>query len=99
MKFKLLIVTILFSMFCMAQKATVTGLVLDKEYQDEPMAFANVTVKGTIKGTSTNENGKFTLSLDPGSYTIVIGFLGYKTLEFPITLKANEKKKSNQLLT
>ena len=95
MKFKLLIVTILFSMFCMAQKATVTGLVLDKEYQDEPMAFANVTVKGTIKGTSTNENGKFTLSLDPGSYTIVIGFLGYKTLEFPITLKANEKKVIN----
>jgi hypothetical protein len=95
MKFKLLIVTILFSMFCMAQKATVTGLVLDKEYQDEPMAFANVTVKGTTRGTSTNENGKFTLSLDPGSYTIVIGFLGYKTLEFPVTLKANEKKVIN----
>ncbi|WP_438966561.1 carboxypeptidase-like regulatory domain-containing protein [Flavobacterium sp.] len=95
MKFKLLIVTILFSMFCMAQKATVTGLVLDKEYQDEPMAFANVTVKGTTRGTSTNENGKFTLSLDPGNYTIVIGFLGYKTLEFPVTLKANEKKVIN----
>lgn len=95
MKFKFLIVTILFSVFCVAQKATVTGLVLDKEYQDEPMAFANVTVKGTIKGTSTNENGKFTLSLDPGNYTIVIGFLGYKTLEFPITLKANEKKVIN----
>lgn len=95
MKFKLLIVTILFSMFCMAQKATVTGLVLDKEYQDEPMAFANVTVKGTTRGTSTNENGKYTLSLDPGNYTIVIGFLGYKTLEFPVTLKANEKKVIN----
>lgn len=95
MKFKLLFVTILFSMFCMAQKATVTGLVLDKEYQDEPMAFANVTVKGTTRGTSTNENGKYTLTLDPGNYTIVIGFLGYKTLEFPVTLKANEKKVIN----
>lgn len=81
-----------------AQKATVSGVILDKEFNNEPLAFANVTLKGTTTGTSTDENGKYTLTVSPGSHTLVVGFLGYKTVEIPFTVKANEKKVINYTL-
>jgi hypothetical protein len=98
MKLKFLLFTLLLSSFCFAQKATVSGLILDKEYDNEPLAFANVMLKGTSQGTSTDENGKYTLSVSAGNYTLVVGFLGYKTVEIPFTVKANEKKVINYTL-
>jgi hypothetical protein len=86
------------SSFCFAQKATVSGLILDKEYDNEPLAFANVMLKGTTNGTSTDENGKYSLTVSAGSHTLVIGFLGYKSVEISITVKANEKKIINYTL-
>lgn len=99
MKLKFLLFTLLLSSFCFAQKATVSGLILDKEYDNEPLAFANVMLKGTSQGTSTDENGKYSLSVSAGNYTLVVGFLGYKTVEIPFTVKANEKKVINYTLT
>lgn len=81
-----------------AQNGTVTGTILDKEFNNEPLPFANIVIKGTKQGTSTDENGKFSISLKPGNYTIVIGYLGYETKEIPFTLKANEKKVINHTL-
>lgn len=75
-----------------AQNGTVTGTILDKEFNNEPLPFANIVIKGTKQGTSTDENGKYSISLKPGSYTLVIGYLGYETKEIPFTIKANEKK-------
>lgn len=98
MKLKFLLFTLLLSSFCFAQKATVSGLILDKEYDNEPLAFANVMLKGTSQGTSTDENGKYSLSVSAGNYTLVVGFLGYKTVEIPFTVKANEKKVINYTL-
>ncbi|WP_339835017.1 TonB-dependent receptor [uncultured Flavobacterium sp.] len=98
MKLKFLLFTLLLSSFCFAQKATVSGLILDKEYDNEPLAFANVMLKGTSQGTSTDENGKYTLSVSAGNHTLVVGFLGYKTVEIPFTVKANEKKVINYTL-
>lgn len=81
-----------------AQNGTVTGTILDKEFNNEPLPFANIVIKGTKQGTSTDENGKYSISLKPGNYTIVIGYLGYETKEIPFTLKANEKKVINHTL-
>lgn len=81
-----------------AQNGTVTGTILDKEFNNEPLPFANIIIKGTKQGTSTDENGKYSISLKPGNYTIVIGYLGYETKEIPFTLKANEKKVINYTL-
>lgn len=98
MRLQFLIFTLLITALSFAQKGTVTGIILDKEFNNEPLAFANLTLKGTTIGTSTDENGKYTLTVSPGSHTLVIGFLGYKTAEIPFTIKAKEKKVINYTL-
>ncbi|WP_339887459.1 TonB-dependent receptor [uncultured Flavobacterium sp.] len=98
MRLQFLLFTLLLSTFCFAQKATISGVILDKEYNNEPLAFANVMLKGTTSGTSTDENGKYLLTVSPGNYTLVVGFLGYKSAEIPFTVKANERKTINYTL-
>jgi outer membrane receptor protein involved in Fe transport len=95
MKSKFLFIAFLITALSFAQKGTVTGVILDKEFNNEPLAFANIMLKGTTIGTTTDENGKYTLSVSPGNQTLVIGFLGYKTVEIPFSVKANEKKVIN----
>ena len=48
---------VLQSTLSLAQNRTVTGVVVDEK--DEPIIGANVTVKGTSKGTITDLDGKF----------------------------------------
>ena len=98
MKLRFLLLSFLFSATMFAQNGTVTGVILDKEFNNEPLPFANIVIKGTKQGTSTDENGKYSITLKPGSYTLVIGYLGYETKEIPFTLKANEKKVINYTL-
>ena len=71
---------ILFTSFIFSQSGKVTGLIMDGEY-DEPMAFANVIVKGSTIGTTTDFDGKYSLDLEPGEYTLTFSFVGYQTIE------------------
>jgi len=71
-------------------KGTIKGKLLDKEMNNEPLSFASVILKGTTIGTETDGEGNYTLSVNPGSYTLVFSFLGYKTLEVPVTVKTGE---------
>ncbi|EAZ95346.1 TonB-dependent receptor [Flavobacteria bacterium BAL38] len=98
MKLRFLLLSLFFATAMFAQNGTVTGTILDKEFNNEPLAFANIVIKGTKQGTSTDENGKYSISLKPGNYTIVIGYLGYETKEIAFTIKANEKKVINHTL-
>lgn len=69
-----------------AQSATVKGFV----YVDqtlEPALFATVYLQGTQYGENTDVNGYYSIShVPPGSYTLVVAYLGYDTLKMPITL-------------
>ena len=58
----------------------VAGTVIDGEF-NEPMAFANILVKGTSKGVTTDFDGKFEMELEEGTYTLVFSFVGYATKE------------------
>ena len=98
MKLRFLLLSFLFATSLFAQNGTVTGTILDKEFNNEPLPFANIVIKGTKQGASTDENGKYSISLKPGNYTLVIGYLGYETKEIAFTLKANEKKVINHTL-
>jgi hypothetical protein len=98
MKLRFLLLSLFFATAMFAQNGTVSGTILDKEFNNEPLPFANIVIKGTKQGTSTDENGKYSISLKPGNYTIVIGYLGYETKEIPFTIKANEKKVINHTL-
>lgn len=98
MKLKFLLGFLFFITLSIAQTGTVSGTILDKEFDNEPLPFANITIKGTTQGSSTDDQGKFSISLKPGSYTLVIAYLGYETAEIPFTLKAGERKIINHTL-
>ena len=98
MKFNSLLLFLLFSLIGFSQNGRVTGTILDKEYDNEPLPFANVLIKGTTIGTSTDDNGKYSIYLKPGSYTLVVNYLGYETKEFPLTIKANQTVTINHTL-
>jgi len=85
MKKLILCVFLLFVFISKAQDTgSIVGKLTDKEYNDEPLAFANVLIKGTTTGTTTDFDGLYELpELAPGFYTIVFSYLGYETVELP----------------
>ncbi len=62
---------------------TITGKVTDT--QGEGIPFATVVEKGTSNGTTTNENGDFSLILTKLPATITVSSLGFTTREQEIT--------------
>ena len=91
MKFRLLFLTLLISALAFSQnKGTISGIITDKDLNNEALPFASVTIKGTTTGTSTDTDGKYTLNVAEGQHVLVISFVGYETLEVPFKIKANE---------
>ena len=82
MKLKIIIGIILGFMIqsVFAQKGELTGNIKDKEFNDV-LPFANVTIKGTSIGTTSDFEGNYSLTMGPGEYTVVFSFIGYETLE------------------
>lgn len=64
-----------------SQTGTIKGKIVDS--YGEPVIGANVKVKGTTNGTITDMDGNFTLNNVSGG-TLVISFIGYKTLEVSV---------------
>ena len=90
---KLILLFILFvSTFSFAQNTgSVVGKLTDKEYNNEPLAFANVLIKGTTKGTTSDIDGLYGFdNLDPGPYTLVFSFVGYETQEIEVQVVAGK---------
>lgn len=79
---------------------TIKGIVTDKEFGDAPLPFANVIIKGSNTGTTTNHDGAYSVeNLEPGSYTIVFSFIGYETRELPeVKVEAGEVTEINTRL-
>lgn len=63
---------------------SIAGKLSDREMSGEPLPFANVLIKGSTKGTTSDYDGLYILDkLQPGTYTLVFSFVGYETLEVP----------------
>jgi outer membrane receptor protein involved in Fe transport len=60
-------------------QSTITGVVMDAE-MNAPLPGANVIVKGTTNGTSTNFDGEFTLTAASDSGQVVISYVGYTSI-------------------
>ncbi|EGV43735.1 TonB-dependent receptor [Bizionia argentinensis JUB59] len=70
---------------------TLVGKLTDKEYNNEPLPFANVIIKGTTKGTTTDMDGLYSINnLEPGNYIIVFSFVGYETQEVEAQIMAGK---------
>lgn len=76
----LLVVSFLIGVLANAQEGTIKGKVYDEEVNDV-LPFANVTLKGTTIGSTTDFDGNYALNLEPGTYTVVFSFVGYQTKE------------------
>src|SRR5687768_14814068 len=68
---------LVFSIDAMAGR--VTGLVKDEKGQILP--FASLMIKGTSRGTTANNEGRYFLNLDSGQYTIICQYVGYSREE------------------
>jgi Family of unknown function (DUF5686)/CarboxypepD_reg-like domain len=71
-----------FVLFTYAGK--ITGTIVDSD--GKILAYASITIKGTTRGTNANSEGKYFLHLDPGQYTLVCQYVGYKKEEKTITV-------------
>jgi hypothetical protein len=57
----------------------VTGLVKDEKGQLLP--FASIMIKGTSRGTTANNEGRYFLNLDSGQHIIICQYVGYSREE------------------
>lgn len=72
---------LLFSLNASAQDRRVTGKIIGA---DGPLPGANVLLKGTTTGTSTDANGDFTLNVRGANPVLVISAIGSKTQEVTV---------------
>lgn len=85
MKYSFSILFFLFTILAFSQQTgSILGKLTDKELNDEPLAFANVLIKGTTIGTTSDFDGLYELNnLEPGTYIVQFSYLGYETIEIP----------------
>ena len=60
----------------------ITGQILNE--QGEPIAGATILIKGTNKGTSSNENGEFVIPDVDENVTIIVSNVGYEKQEIKV---------------
>lgn len=74
-------------LFCLcqslqAQKLQISGKVVDEN--DTPLYAVNIQVKGTSTGTTTNQQGEFSLPLNTGD-VLLFSFIGYERSQVRIS--------------
>lgn len=92
MKNLVFLIVLTLSSIVYAQSSSIEGKLFDNEFNNEPLAFASVTIKGTDFKTNSDINGFYRFkNLKPGDYTIVYSFVGYENQEKTITINETEK--------
>ena len=85
--------TVLFCLFSniylYAQEITISGQVIDKNTK-EPLIGANILVKGTTIGATTDIDGNFIIHGDIRQPVVIGSYLGYATQEITVT-EGNKK--------
>lgn len=84
MMFRTLCLSALF-LFSLSLNAQLQGQLSNSK--GEILPFANVYVKGTSKGTTSNIDGNYSLELDSGNYEIVFQYVGYEQLIKSVSIK------------
>ncbi|MCW9705975.1 SusC/RagA family TonB-linked outer membrane protein [Fodinibius salsisoli] len=92
--FKKLLSTLCFILFFVpvlwAQSGSIEGTVTDEE-TGEVVPGANVLLVEPNRGAATNVEGRYAIkNIEPGTYTLRVTFVGYKTHSQQITITAGE---------
>ena len=79
------------------KKASINGTILSEA--KEAISDVNIILKGTDKGTSTNEEGRFSFqNLSSGQHVLAVSALGFKKKIKEIQLKTGEDKEITIIL-
>jgi hypothetical protein len=70
-----------------AESLSLTGIVRDA-LTHESLAAANIRILGTTRGTITNTDGAYALSLEPGEYTLLFSMVGYRPETVHVSLRS-----------
>jgi len=62
---------------------TVTGTVTDSD-NGVTLPGVNILIKGTTRGTSTNLDGEYSVSMPSPNDTLVFSYIGYQTRQIPV---------------
>lgn len=94
LRFLILAVIFVFaSLHASSQTGTLKGTV--KDASGLPVSGASVLLEGAQRGTTTNSAGSYEFQVPPGSYTLVISYVGTQTRRFPVTIMANSVVETN----
>jgi hypothetical protein len=83
--FLIIIILAAASAFEAAGKMVINGHVRDAATGEE-LIGANVAILESGSGTITNAYGYYSLSIDPGFYTLIYSYIGYQTQRIPVRL-------------
>ncbi|HKO80852.1 MAG TPA: carboxypeptidase-like regulatory domain-containing protein, partial [Chitinophagaceae bacterium] len=71
--------TLLFSFFILSslfsKAGKISGVITDEKGNALP--YASVSIKGTTRGANSNSSGRFSITLNPGQYTLIAQYVGY----------------------
>jgi len=77
----------------MSQVATLRGTI--KDANGLPLLGASVILDGTKKGTVTDASGNYEIKVVPGTYTLIISYVGVVTQRKQVTATANSVTENN----
>lgn len=69
---------------------TISGTVYDAE--NNPLSYVSVYIPGTTTGITTDEKGKYNLSVPKGEFTLKISSIEYEFKDVKITMNRGESK-------
>ncbi len=101
MKAFLSILFVCLSIICSAQETgTIIGKLIDEDMENVPLAFVNVMVERTNKGTISDFDGNYKINdLQPGTYNLMFSYVGYGTVKISdIMVKPNQTTTINTAL-
>ena len=76
-----------------ARNFNVTGQVSYAKTGETLIGVSILPKGGSLNGTTTNSDGKFTLSLPPGEYVLLFSYMGYDNREVPVTVANGDVKR------
>jgi TonB-dependent receptor len=86
---------LLFNTIIFGQSGSVKGVIKDAQ-TNEPLPFSNAVLDGTSLGAAADKEGKYLITnVPPGSYKLKATYVGYKSQDISIEVKAGRTTEYN----
>ena len=73
----------------------ISGKVIDRN--NEALLGANINLKGTFLGSTTDFDGNYRIdNIDPGKYTLLVSYIGYKSQEIELYISEFESSDGSE---